>query len=180
MDEAEKSRRVYVSAITCREVLIEANGVPSAFRIADRVETAPFTATRDLTNGEPDPNELHAIFAPMELRAVITFHSEQATKFVLSVKQKRPDGSYVEASPTKQMEIIEPGRGVMLNTTVAIATTFDGVHWIEFWIDGQPINKTPITITHPPELKDHRKWTREEWDRHFAEVLLQSAKDQTE
>jgi hypothetical protein len=182
MDETEinQSAKIFVSAITCQEVLIEQSGIPSAFRLADRIETAPLTFTRNLPNGDPDPNGLHAVFSPAELRAIITFHSEQATRFVLNVKQKRPDGRHGDASSSKDMEIPEPGRGVMLNTTIAVATAYEGVHWLEFWINGQLANKTPVTIIHPPELKNHRKWTAEEWTKHFLEISHQQPQVEAE
>jgi hypothetical protein len=169
MAEANALSKVWVSGILCREVIIETSEIPTAFRISDKITTNPLLPEGTLPDGSPDlKGQQIAVFHPAQLKAIIVIHSESPRDFGFSVTTRRPNGSETHPVISKPMRVDTPGVGIMLNTEINIGTTFEGVHWMEFWIDGEVANKLPITIVHPPGLENHLKLTLDEWANYQA------------
>ncbi len=150
MDDSEKAR-IYVSAFICTDVIVDQkNGLLSAIRIASVFNAFPAEATLHEPGSAQDSRTV-MVFAPIMCRVVIHVYSDNPCRFRLTLRDKRPDGSYMNptASQTGCYEIEGGAQGLTLDVALTLAADSPGTHWVEVMIDEELVTKWPLLIIHP-------------------------------
>lgn len=145
---------VYVSVIFCREVLFDKNNMPTMFGVTNGITATPIPANLTFT---PDEAQLSPIkdspvylFEKAQIAGMASFNCEVERDIVVSVRLRKPDGTFAEATHTfnKKMHLNAGDKGQLMHISTELETNTAGLFWFEIYVDEELRVKSPMRITH--------------------------------
>ena len=137
---------IYTKLIFCASVLEDTEGLLTAIRLADIYHVAPMPVEETLADG----TRLRGAFVhpPLNISAILMFHSESPVSFEATVVGIDPEGNRLEINGGKSIPVSINGgvEGFALNINLVINSKHTGDLWFEVHIDGVLATKTPLRI----------------------------------
>lgn len=130
------------AAVFCENVIQDREGVLSLIRVVDRVI---IRAVGDTPPAEVPETE-------HELRMVVMLKSGDARgRRGLQVDMESPDG-ITRVGPPISVQLEGGNRGMNVIVPMRLRLRWEGVHWVNVWLDDQLLTRMPLQVVYQPTV----------------------------
>lgn len=137
---------IYTNLFFCNSVLEDTDGLLTAIKLADIYHVPPMPLEETL----PDGTRLRGAFVhpPLNIAAILMFHSESPVSFEATVVGIDSDGNRLEINGGKGIPVSINGgvEGYALNINLVINSKHAGDLWFEVHVDNSLAAKAPLRI----------------------------------
>lgn len=145
---------VYTKIFFCNSVLEDTEGLLTAIKIADIYHVPPMRLQETL----PDGTKVRSVVAhpPLQIAAILMFHSEAPVSFEATVVGIDPRGKRLEINGGRSIPVTINGgvEGYALNINLIINSEHAGDLWFEVYVGEALATKAPLRILKQPLIEE--------------------------